>query len=108
MSDYYPADIPATEKFQIEVKPLQEEYKTALKKGVHLDKEMSTASFIVGNYFSKQCEIIYEIKLNQLSRDIIEYHKNSAMSHIDLINYPRFKELLWNARYKTYTFLEVL
>lgn len=106
MSDYNSADIHATEKFQIDVKPLQEEYKNSVKTGAHTDKEMSTASFIVGHYFSKQCEIIYEIKLNRLCRDIIEYHKSSPTSHIDLIDYPRFNELLWNARYKTYTFLE--
>ncbi|HSD08285.1 hypothetical protein [Flavobacterium sp.] len=108
MSDYNPADIPATEKFQTEVKLLQEEYKTSLKTGEHVDKQFETIPLIVGNYFGKQCEIIYETKLNQLCREIIEFHKNSSMSHIDLIEYPRFKELLWDARYKTHTFLETL
>jgi hypothetical protein len=108
MSDYNPADIPATIKFQNDIKPLQEEYRNCLKTGVHTDKELSIDSFIVGHYFSKQCEIIYEIKLNLLRQDIIEYHKNSPMSHIDLINYPRFKELLWDAYFKTHSFLEAL
>lgn len=45
MSDYNPADIPATLEFQREVLLLQEEYRTALKDGVHPDKSFDKMYF---------------------------------------------------------------
>ena len=39
MSDYNPADIPATLEFQKEVLLLQEEYRTALKDGKYKNYE---------------------------------------------------------------------
>ena len=106
MYTYNPADIPATSRFQTDVLILQDEYKNSLKSGIHTDKELAFNPTIVGHYFSKQCEIIYETKLIALCKSIIEEHKLSNMSHINLIYYPRFNELFNKALYETHDFLE--
>jgi hypothetical protein len=108
MSDKNPADIPATKKFQECLKIIQEEYKNALKTGEHPDKEKISYHYTSGQHFSKQCQIIYEDKVDKLCLYIIKYHKTTSSSHIDLNSYTRFNELVWNAKHKTHDFLNTI
>ena len=96
------ADIPSTIKFQEELGKLQKEYKTALETGEHPEKELMLHPEIVCGYYDTKCRDIYEIKLNRLVWKIVKEHDNPK---IDLLNYQHFKDLVWDALYKTGTFL---
>ncbi len=107
MYDNNPADIPATLNFQKNLIPLQEEYKMALKTGEHPDKNFDNNFQLNSLYFEHKCQVIYEHKVRDLSWKIIEEHRKSLQSKIDLLNYPRFKDLVWDALYQTRSFLEM-
>jgi hypothetical protein len=94
MTDYNPADIPATLEFQKEVLLLQEEYRTALKDGIYPDKSFDKMYFLNYMYFTEKCHYIYISKISTLIDKIVEKHKKSNLSHIDLNNYKRFIELV--------------
>ena len=101
MSDNNINDIPATIKLQQEILILQEEYKTALIKKKHPDKNLIYSFELSGNYFEDKCQIIYESKLRRVCLNIIDEHKKSKQSFINLLEYPIFKDLVFNALFET-------
>ena len=106
MDTYYSSDIPATIDLQNKLKTIQEEYKNALKNREHPEKELIHNFHIGYMSFEEKCQTIYENKVRNLCWNIIGEHKNSEYSHINLIDYPRFKELVYNAIFKTVEFLD--
>ena len=102
MEDYDPRDIIATIKLKNGLIKIQDEFKTAIRTGEHLDVNLTSSD----SYFYQRCEDIYHIKIKNLCWDIIEEHNKSDFNHINLLEYPKFKELLWNALFKTRDFLE--
>jgi len=104
MNKTNPSDIPATLKFQKEVIKFQEEYKKAIIEKCHPDKEKLNLPLLLGMFFEEKCEIIYQHKVHNLCKEIIEENRNS--SKINLIENKRFKELVWDALFKTHKFLE--
>ncbi|WP_428225187.1 hypothetical protein [Flavobacterium sp.] len=106
MESYTSADIPATINFQNQIIPLQDEYKKSIFSGEHSEKEMFHNYRIGWMSFDEKCQFIYEIKLRKLCWDIIEEHNSSDLKHIDLKNYQRFKDLVFDALFKTSEFLE--
>jgi hypothetical protein len=108
MPEYNSSDIPATIKLKEGLKPLQEEYRTALMSGQHPEKELINSFYIGAMSFNQKCQHIYEVKLSKLCWDIIEEHNKTYLNHIDLLEYKRFKDLVWDAIFKTRDFLETL
>lgn len=101
-------DIPAITDFQKGIVPLQLEYKTALKTRIHPDKDFDKAYQLNFLSFDHKCQVVYEHKIRELSWKIIEAHRESKQSYIDLINYPKFKDLVYASIWQTYTFLDTI
>lgn len=96
MSNYNPADIPATLEFQREVLLLQEEYRTALKKGKYSDSEkyLLETAFELG---SDKVKAIYLLKVNELLEHIkVKHDLNSSLNKAIKV---RFNELYINATF---------
>ena len=102
MENYDSRDIIATVKFKDKLSKIQDEFKVAIKTGVHPEGDLISSD----TYYYQRCEDIYLIKLKNLCWDIIEEHHKSDFNHIDLLKYPKFRELLWDALFKTREFLE--
>ena len=102
MENYDSRDIIATIKLKNGLVEIQDEFKNAIKTGEHPNGNLTSSD----SYFYQRCEDIYNIKLKNLCLDIIEEHNKSNFNHINLLEYPKFKELLWNAIFKTRDFLE--
>lgn len=106
MSDYNPADIPATINFVKKLKPIQEEYKNAIRNGKHPTKENLNIDNLSFEYFEAACREIYENKVKELSLFIIKEHRESHFAYIDLKEYDRFQNLVLNAINNTREFLD--
>ena len=102
MENYDPRDIIATTKLKNGLVEIQDEFKTAIKTGEHPNGKLTS----LDSYFHQRCEDIYHIKLKNLCWDIIEEHNKSNFNHINLLEYPKFREILWDALFKTRDFLE--
>ena len=101
MEDYDPRDIIATIKLKNGLVEIQDEFKNAIKTGEHPNGNLTSSD----SYFYQRCEDIYHIKLKNLCWDIIEEHNKSNFNHINLLEYPKFREILWDALFKTRGFL---
>ena len=100
MSDYNPAEIPATLEFQKEILILQEEYRTALKDGKYKNSEDYFSGDVLISGEDK-VKAIYLLKVNELLENIkINYNLDSSLSKAIKI---RFNELFTSA---TFLFLE--
>ena len=102
MENYDSRDIIATIKLKNGLVEIQDEFKNAIKTGEHPNRNLTSSD----SYFYQRCEDIYHIKLKNLCWDIIEEHNKSNFNHINLLEYPKFREILWDALFKTRDFLE--
>ena len=102
MENYDSRDIIATIKLKNGLVEIQDEFKNAIKTGEHPNGNLTSSD----SYFYQRCEDIYHIKLKNLCWDIIEEHNKSNFNHINLLEYPKFREILWDALFKTRGFLE--
>ncbi|MCZ8332246.1 MAG: hypothetical protein O9282_13120 [Flavobacterium sp.] len=96
MSDYNPADIPATLEFQKEVLLLQEEYRTALKDGKYKNSDDYFSDDVL-IFREDKVKAIYLLKVKELFDTIrINHNLNSSLNKTIKV---RFNELYINATF---------
>lgn len=105
MKNYNPADIPPTLELQKQLEKCKNLYIDCLINNNPID--ILTNDNPKNNNYSKidNCDYIYKENINQIVKQILEVPK---YKRYDLLNYPRFKELIWDAENKTNDFLRDL
>lgn len=96
MSDYNPADIPATLEFQREVLLLQEEYRTALKDGKYKNSDDYISDDVL-IFREDKVKTIYLLKVKELFDTIrINHNLDSSLNKAIKV---RFNELYIKATF---------
>lgn len=105
MKNQIPSDIPPTIELQKQLEKCKNLYIDCLVNNNPVD--IITNVNPKNNIYNKidNCDYIYKENLKQIVKQILEDPK---FKKYDLLNYPRFKELIWDAENKTSDFLRDL